>query len=166
VNAIRLGYWLLVVVLGAWSVVELFPSPPTATKALATNHKIELGDLQTGQIAAMTGRYLRRSVRSDERVTEDMLSESETPPLMPSGFAAVVNLTRQRVEDLRLREGSVVQIKSGPQDLGKPGPIRALVCDPSRCTVVVSVDAAPPFDPRLLNGAELERPPVPLGGGP
>ncbi|HYZ61874.1 MAG TPA: hypothetical protein VE650_05420 [Acetobacteraceae bacterium] len=161
-NEVRLIYWALVIALGIASVLELSSGTPTATKTLPINHKIQPGDLETNAIAALNNYYVRRLATARQKVTRDMVSDAPGPAVIESGFAVIVNLERKAADDLHLQEGELVQIRSGKQDLGKPGPLRALTCDEARCTAVIGFDQAPNFDPKLLRGSELARPPPPI----
>lgn len=157
-NGVRIAYWIIVIALGVWSSIAATRSTaPTATQALDVNHKIKPGDLQTPEIAALTNRYLRRPVKPGEAVTSDMVGEKASEPVIDSGFAVIVNVSRDYIAQRGIHEHEMVQIKSGRQPLGDPGTVRAVVCDESRCAIAVGFDKAPSFDAKALQGAYVEK---------
>ena len=156
-NVIRIAYWIIVIMLGVWSVIATSrPTVPTAAQDLDVNHKIKPGDLQTPQIADLMNHYLRKAVKPGAPVTSDMVGEKAGVPVIESGFAVIVNVSRALREQRNIHEGDVVRIKSGDQLLGDPGVVQAVTCDESRCAIAIGLDKAPHFEPKALQGAEVE----------
>lgn len=155
-NRLRIGYWLLVILLGVWSVAEtLRPAVPIAARALAVNDQIKPGDLQTPEIAALTHHYLRQSVKVGEPVSSGLVGDYAAVPVIESGFMVVVNVPRTLREQRGLHDGESVQIRSGNQPLNGAGVVRSITCDTNRCAIAIGFDKAPVFDPQVLHGADV-----------
>jgi hypothetical protein len=125
--------WIVYVVVGR-SVPE-----PTATKALHRNEQIMKGDLETTEIAALSGQYLRQDVPQAKAVSTAMVSPTKLPLVLSNAIAAVLSITRKDMEARRIVVETKVNVCRNGAPLGGETKVIDSECSEDACSLVVSL---------------------------
>lgn len=141
------------------------PPPPTTTRALAVNHRITAGDLETPAIRHAIGRYTKAAIAAGDPVTPELLGAGPPPPKLTAGWAALVSVPIAARAALAIQPGDAVQICAAGKTLGQSR-VFSLECDAAQCLVLLALASPPPpADADALQHATLAKPPV-LCAGP
>jgi hypothetical protein len=155
------------VLLAAWVTynIAIHSSAPTpvARQDLKADHKLEPGDLQTEQTAALIGRFLRRDVGLGNPITPDMISAQRLPPRIANTIAAIVTVPQETAQKRGIVEGAAVLVTQNGKPLTAAGKVVGLDCDEQACTITVALPKTPgqTIDPDAVLSADIELAPPP-----
>jgi hypothetical protein len=116
------------------------PEAPTATRTLHRNELIAKGDLETREIAALSGKYLRQDVDPAQTVTTAMVSQTKLPVVSSNTIAAVLAIARKDMEARKIVVGTTVDVcRNGAPIIGAVKVIDS-ECSEDACSLVVSLN--------------------------
>ncbi|MDA4846131.1 SAF domain-containing protein [Hoeflea poritis] len=118
--------------------------PPVAARDLHPNHPIVAGDLQTGSMENLVGKYTKYAIAAGKPVVAADVSDRPLLPDIAHKLFASVSMRADLVSSLSLGVGMPVQICTQTQKYGLPGPILAVNCDRRFCTIIVDVTQTSP----------------------